>query len=120
MTRPAAAGYSRNGDWQFREQALNNIRADLLRVPTLHGLLPLAGPGTFERRGNHSPRRFQASERARFYPTIHTAHLGSARPGTDGSTQRRVHFSRRRRLRRAVSQTTTMPRFSELMEFSRL
>jgi hypothetical protein len=36
---------------------------DIPRMPTLHGLLPLAGSGAFDKRGNHPARCVQGHQR---------------------------------------------------------
>ena len=93
------------------------IHANFLRMPTLHGLLPLAGAGAFVGGGNHPTRCIQGPERTRFHPAIHAADLGSRRLGLAGKARWRLYFSGRRRLFRASRQAATMPRFSEPVEF---
>lgn len=96
-----------------------SARADFPRMSTLHGLLPLAGTGAFERGGNHAPRRVQEDERVRFYPAVHPPATRPPWVKPARKAKRRVRFPRGQRLFRATGQTPAMPRFSELVELSR-
>src|SRR5258708_5389945 len=89
-------------------------------MSTLHRLLPLAGAGAFDGRGNYPARRVQGLERSRVHPTVHAAALGSRRAGVAGKAGWRLYLSGRRRLLRSTREAAAMPRFPEPLEFPRL
>jgi hypothetical protein len=87
------------------EPGFTNLNcADFLRMPALHGLLPMARAGAFDGRRDCASRGVQGNERTRFHPGVHAVATVPAGFGAEGQAEWRMHFFGGKRLRGAAGE----------------